>query len=141
VAELEGAQSISILHVKMLRLALVNGSRSKALLPSLAARFGTSNTDDINRFVADVLTSKKFAKQDIESELARLEKGNVKTMDLLRKLNIHDWDQLGVSVGAARAISDALFELKHNEMLQKTEMKMKLRRENSSKQESRQKRL
>ena len=134
----------------MLRLLATQSSAARTTLlarqtlASASARssFSTSaGEDEIKKFVSDVLTSKKFAKEDIEAEVAKLEKGNVKTMDLLRKLNIHDWDNLGVSVGAARAISDALFELKHNEILQKTQLKMRLRRENSSKTEARQKRL
>ena len=134
----------------MLRLLATQSSAARTTLlarqtlASASARssFSTSaGEDEIKKFVSDVLTSKKFAKEDIEAEVAKLEKGNVKTMDLLRKLNIHDWDNLGVSVGAARAISDALFELKHNEILQKTQMKMRLRRENSSKTEARPKRL
>ena len=134
----------------MLRLLATQSSAARTTLlarqtlASASARssFSTSaGEDEIKKFVSDVLTSKKVAKEDIEAEVAKLEKGNVKTMDLLRKLNIHDWDNLGVSVGAARAISDALFELKHNEILQKTQLKMRLRRENSSKTEARQKRL
>jgi hypothetical protein len=102
----------------------------------------TSNEPtDVKKFISDVLTSKKFSKSDIESEVAKFDKANVKTMDLLRKLNMHDYEQTGISVGAARAIQDALWELKHEEVVKKTETKMKLRRENSSRVESKQKRL
>ena len=132
----------------MLRNVILAGavaSRSQMPRMPLAAvsqytLFSTS-TEDIKKFVSDVLTTKKFSKQDVDAEVNRLDKGNVKTMELLRKLNMHDWDQLGVSVGAARAIQDALWEIRHNEIHQKTETKMKLRRENSSKLESKQKRL
>jgi len=103
-------------------------------------RFSSSSLE-IAKFVTDVLTSKKLAKGEIDQELEKLEKANVKTMDLLRKLNMHDWDASGVSIGAARAIQDALWELKQEEMKQKAQTTMKLRRENSSKQESKQKRL
>jgi len=104
--------------------------------------FSTSATvEDVKKFIGDALASKKFSKQEVDAEISRLDKGNIKTMELLRNLNMRDWEQLGVTVGAARAIQDALWELRHSEVLQKTETKMKLRRENSSKQESRQKRL
>jgi len=111
---------------------------------SLASRSLTTpatNGEDVKKFIADVLATKKFSKQDIDTEVAKFEKANVKTMDLLRKLSMHDYEQTGASVGAARAIQDALWDLKHEEVVHKTEIKMKLRRENSSKQESRQKRL
>ena len=122
----------------MLRL-VANQVSSQARL----ARFAQFSTvpQDLQKFIGDALLSKKFSKEEIQAELDRLEKGNIKTMDLLRNLNMRDWEHLGVTVGAARAIQDALWEVRHAEVLQQTETKMKLRRENSSKQESRQKRL
>jgi len=100
-----------------------------------------ASTQDVKKFIADVLTSKMFSKADIDAELGKLEKANVKSMELLRKLNMHDYEQAAVSVGAARAIQDALWELKHEEQLKTAETKLKLRRENSSRLEARQKRM
>jgi hypothetical protein len=125
----------------MLRtLTVLRAQQAPQRLAVLA--FSTApNGQDINKFIADVLSAKKFNKQDIDAEVEKFQKANIKSMELLRKLNMHDYEQATISVGAARAIQDALWELKHEEVLQKTESKMKLRRENSSKQEARQKRL
>ena len=121
---------------------LVNNSPQLTLAAQrLSLSTSSAPVEDVGKFIADVLATKKFSKQDIDNEVSKFQKANVKTMDLLRKLNMHDYEQTGVSVGAARAIQDALWELKHEEVVKKTETKMKLRRENSSKQESRQKRL
>jgi len=122
----------------MLRLGLVRLSMEAGVPARLLSAQGAP---EIQKFISDALTTKKFSKEEISAELERLDKGNIKTMELLRNLNMRDWENLGITVGAARAIQDALWELRHAEVLQKTETKMKLRRENSSKQESRQKRL
>jgi len=121
----------------------VRGAQSQRLCVAspFAAFSSTASQDDVKKFIGDVLAAKKFSKQEVDSELGRLDKGNIKTMELLRNLSMRDWENLGVTVGAARAIQDALWEQRHSELLQKTENKMKLRRENSSKQESKQKRL
>jgi hypothetical protein len=64
------------------------------------------------KFVNDVLISKGFEKSTAAEEVAKLEKANIKTLDLLRKLNMADWEATHVSVGAARAVQDMLWQVR-----------------------------
>lgn len=72
---------------------------------------------------------------------AKLRKANIVSLDLLRSLSMHDWEATGVSVGAARAIQDALWQLRHDTETEQVEKTLKLHRENSSKLAAKQKRL
>lgn len=63
------------------------------------------------------------------------------SVELLKSLSMLDWEKTGVSVGAARALQDSLWQLKHDSDQAKVDKTLKLRREASSRQDSKQKRL
>ena len=131
----------AVAQTSSLVVAVVAQRRRLSQSALLSARHASGASSEIASFVTDVLREKKLASNEIKKELSRLEDANIKTMDLLQKLKMADWDALGVSVGAARSIQEALWEMRQNEAKVKTETNLSLRRENSRKQMNRQKRL
>ena len=105
----------------------------------LAAGSATSNatTDDLFKFVAESLELKGIKGKSAADEIAKLKANQIVSMDMLKSLSMHDWEKSGVSFGAARAIQDAMWNAKQNEAMSK----INLRRENSTKQELKQRRL
>jgi len=70
-------------------------------------------------------------------ELSKLKANQIVSLDLLKGMNHHDWEKSGVTIGAARAIQDGLWQAKQQDALKK----LNLRREHSTKVESAHKRL
>jgi hypothetical protein len=58
--------------------------------------------------VSETLAADGFDNADVLTELALLNGAKVKSMGLLFKMTPSDWDKVGVSVGAARSLQDAV---------------------------------
>jgi CRISPR/Cas system type I-B associated protein Csh2 (Cas7 group RAMP superfamily) len=103
----------------------------------LAAVGAPATSTDVIKFVTESLEKNNIKGAAAQAEVDKLKKNQVVTMDLLRGLNMHDWEKTGISVGAARAIQDSLWQVRQNEVM----AKVTLRRENSTRQEIKQRRL
>ena len=93
------------------------------------------------RFVRSALASKGIVGAAQDDVAHKLQKANVASVELLKELSTAELEKAGISVGAARAIHDALWQMHHDEDAEKIDKQLKLRRENSTKREMKQKRL
>jgi len=149
---LKGFHFLTFLGYKYPMLRSLMQLRSKGVLassqwqqpqPAVITRAWLSNNsaprsaEDLFKFVQDSLELKGIKGKAASDEVSKLKAHQIVSMDLLKGLNMHDWEKTGVSLGAARVIQDAIWTQRQNEVL----AKMSLRRENSSKQELKQRRL
>jgi hypothetical protein len=129
----------------MLRTAIARSSLaalSRAVapprhVPAFSARALATDTTDVFKFVNEALELKGIKGKAAQDEVTKLKAAQIVSMDLLKGMNMHEWEKSGVSIGAARAVQDSLWQSKQNEAM----AKVSLRRENSTKQELKQRRL
>jgi hypothetical protein len=93
------------------------------------------------RFISSALETKGITGEAASEVLKKLNAAQIVSIDLLKNLSHFDWEKTGVSVGAARAVQDALWAMKHDANEAKVEKTLKLRRESSSRTDMKQKRL
>jgi len=118
------------------RAAAGVGARARGVtVRTLSAGQGVS----VDKFIRSALASKGISGAD--ETATKLKSANIESFEMLKSLSMTDWEKSGVSVGAARAIQDALWQMKHDEEAEKLEKHLSLRRENSTKAAMKQKRL